>query len=626
MSLGATLSTALTGLDAAQRALAVTANNVANAGTAGYSRKKIEQETVIVGGQGLGVRATDVGRVVDEYLSAELREQTGRLGRDQALADALGRVQDSVFGGPGDAERGIPSHIEVLSAALESFATAPAGSAERIAVVSAATDLLDRIDAGADAVQAIRRDVDHEIGQAVEQINGDLQALDDINRDIARAGPTAELLDRRDALIGSLASNLDVTVLERENGSASLYTAGGMALLEDSPRILVYGPAGSVGETTMFGPVTVYREEQIDPTTGRPFAGEVGRSIVSSGVRATLTPELQADLTDDADQLVVSSLSSGRLQGLIEARDRALPELVDQLGQLAQMVRFGLNAAHNAAVAQPPPTSLQGTRTDLSSYNGDANSGTAYLAVIDRATGASLLTIAVDVTVPAPADIVAQLNAGLGGLGSASIGGDGALRIELADVGQGLAISEGDSRILATDDAGRAREFGLSHFFGLNDLVVPEGPGSTGLAVRDDVAADARQLALSKLDVDSGPPLGSTLGGSGDNRGARALAAALDASQATIARGGLPAGTTSIAGYAADLTAIAAGAASRAESRASAQSALVDDLAFRNGAVSGVNLDEELGKLVTYQQAYTVAARLISITDELFGELLSIKR
>lgn len=39
-----------------------------------------------------------------------------------------------------------------------------------------------------------------------------------------------------------------------------------------------------------------------------------------------------------------------------------------------------------------------------------------------------------------------------------------------------------------------------------------------------------------------------------------------------------------------------------------------------------MNLDEELSRLVLYQQAYTVSARIVQITDRLFDELLAIAR
>ena len=67
-----------------------------------------------------------------------------------------------------------------------------------------------------------------------------------------------------------------------------------------------------------------------------------------------------------------------------------------------------------------------------------------------------------------------------------------------------------------------------------------------------------------------------------------------------------------------------AGAADRAKGAAANDRALADDLTARQAATSGVNLDEELSRLVLYQEAYSVSARLISITNQLFDELLAI--
>jgi flagellar hook-associated protein 1 FlgK len=46
-----------------------------------------------------------------------------------------------------------------------------------------------------------------------------------------------------------------------------------------------------------------------------------------------------------------------------------------------------------------------------------------------------------------------------------------------------------------------------------------------------------------------------------------------------------------------------------------------DALEFRAAAVSGVNVDEEMSRLVQLQKAYTVSARIIAATDEMFDEL-----
>jgi flagellar hook-associated protein 1 FlgK len=104
------------------------------------------------------------------------------------------------------------------------------------------------------------------------------------------------------------------------------------------------------------------------------------------------------------------------------------------------------------------------------------------------------------------------------------------------------------------------------------------------------------------------------------------LAAAFEATLDTVARGDLPAGRFTLSDYAAEIVAVRAGAAERARGAAANDRALADDLAVRQSAVAGVNMDEELARLVLFQQAYSVSARLISITDQLFDELMAIGR
>lgn len=626
MTLASTLRTALSGLSTAQRALGVTANNVANANTAGYVRKVHSQETVVIDGRAAGVAAGEAQRIADRFLQGELRTQRSVAARSTALAEVHGRIQEGLFGRPGEADRGVAARIEQLSGALEAFANAPDKAPLRIAVVQAASELTRQLGADAATLQDLRRDADQRIAATVSEINQEIQTLHELNLQFARGLPTPELSDQRDAALQRLAERIEISTFPHDDGTIAVYTRGGQPLLEYGPRRLDYGAPAAVAADTVFGPITVYDDDQIDPATGRPRAGETGTVLISGGVRAELTPELQADATPDAQQVVASPLTAGRLQGLLEARDRVLPELADQLGELAEVVRFALNAAHNAAVPTPPPNRLAGTRTDLAGWTAASNGGTAYLAVVDRATGAPVTTVAVDVTAASPAALVSQLNADLAGLGTAAIGADGALTLTATDPDHGLALDEGDSRIPVADAAGHGWSYGFAHYFGLNDLVVPSGSGSGGLAVRADIAADVSRLGHARLDVDTGPPLTSILGGRGDNRGAQALAGALDTTVTTVARGKLPGASVTVAGYAADLVAGASVDAAAAESAESGQRAVLDDLEARNGAVSGVNLDEELSRLVLYQQSYVVSARVISITNELFDELLSMAR
>ena len=80
MSLNAVLANALSGLSVAQNALAVTANNVANVNTEGYSRQVAQQEAVVLDGRGAGARALPTTRAVDELLVGREREQASAAG------------------------------------------------------------------------------------------------------------------------------------------------------------------------------------------------------------------------------------------------------------------------------------------------------------------------------------------------------------------------------------------------------------------------------------------------------------------------------------------------------------------------------------------------------------------
>ena len=41
-------------------------------------------------------------------------------------------------------------------------------------------------------------------------------------------------------------------------------------------------------------------------------------------------------------------------------------------------------------------------------------------------------------------------------------------------------------------------------------------------------------------------------------------------------------------------------------------------------SVSGVSIDEEMSNLIKYQYAYQAAARLITVADEMFTDLLGV--
>jgi flagellar hook-associated protein 1 FlgK len=55
-----------------------------------------------------------------------------------------------------------------------------------------------------------------------------------------------------------------------------------------------------------------------------------------------------------------------------------------------------------------------------------------------------------------------------------------------------------------------------------------------------------------------------------------------------------------------------------------AQQSFVSNLDSRRQAVSGVNLDEELTLMMSQEQAYAAAARVVSVADELMQTVLGL--
>ena len=75
------------------------------------------------------------------------------------------------------------------------------------------------------------------------------------------------------------------------------------------------------------------------------------------------------------------------------------------------------------------------------------------------------------------------------------------------------------------------------------------------------------------------------------------------------------------------LTSLYAGLAreiQEAENDYQMESMRLEDIDELRSSVSGVNLDEEAVKLMEYQASYEAAARVISVTNRLLGEIMEI--
>jgi flagellar hook-associated protein 1 len=92
------------------------------------------------------------------------------------------------------------------------------------------------------------------------------------------------------------------------------------------------------------------------------------------------------------------------------------------------------------------------------------------------------------------------------------------------------------------------------------------------------------------------------------------------------AAGGLPAMTTNLVSYGAAIMSHQASIGAAAEASLTYQSGLHSNLKLRISSVSGVNIDEEMTRMVELQKAYNAAARVVQVSSEMLDVLDQLLR
>jgi flagellar hook-associated protein 1 len=160
----------------------------------------------------------------------------------------------------------------------------------------------------------------------------------------------------------------------------------------------------------------------------------------------------------------------------------------------------------------------------------------------------------------------------------------------------------------------------VSQLFGLGQIVRSTRAGS--YQVNSAMANNPGNLPLGTLNL--GVAAGQPAITPGDGSGALALSQSEQASTLFKAAGDLGNVQMSLADYAAQFGGSIGRDAATASGQASSATAVQSQADAKRQSVEGVNIDEELVALTTYQQAYTANARMIQATKDLFDVLNSI--
>jgi flagellar hook-associated protein 1 FlgK len=138
------------------------------------------------------------------------------------------------------------------------------------------------------------------------------------------------------------------------------------------------------------------------------------------------------------------------------------------------------------------------------------------------------------------------------------------------------------------------------------------------------VANSPDDIPLTSPAIASGSVAGDTIIESGDSAGAIALENVPSRTVNFPAAGGIAAQAASLSNYAAAFYQNLSTQSNLVTTNQTTQSDRLQEAQQQLTSNSGVNLDEELTNLTTYQQAYSASARVLNVVDQLYQTLMQM--
>ena len=395
-------SIGLNGLKVAQTAIEVTGTNIANAGTEGYHRQRVEvvplesqNELGLVVG---GAKVKDVTRIADRLLEKEIRRQNPAMGQLTQELQSLLQVESS-FGTLGEEPLG--KAINEFFAAARELSAQPTGRPLQEQFVWAADAMTGQFQNAASFISELDSNIRIEAEQIAAQVNDYTQEIADLNGQIApleMTGSSANLLiDRRDAALEKLAELLPVTAVDQQNQLGVVnVSAWGMPLVTSNTSLEI--------------------------ETGTITGNELGVSVKNAGYYRT-------------------NYTGGKLGAMIALKNTLLPSITAQLDGMAAEIARQVNGYHVQGIGTAGSfTSLRrtvfGESTDtLGSLSSDIAAGDFYIRVTDIVNGTSEYEMVTVDPADTLGDVVAAIDA-LDHMTAAVAGSQLSVAIEPADVAQ----------------------------------------------------------------------------------------------------------------------------------------------------------------------------------------------
>lgn len=297
-----------TSLATHQTLIDVTGNNIANVNTDGYSRQSVDLATVPAlnfrGFQiGRGVTANNIQRAEDTFLSRQILDKNASLGEQSAQATPLSELE-AIFN---IGDNNLTSKIDQFFESWEQLSVTPDGSVERDSVLQYGTLLTDSFHAMSQDLADLSQQVDGSLTSKLDEINLKLQQVAEYNQRITTieaSGVNANAdRDGRDALLEDLSYSLGIQSYENKDGSVNVQLPTGLPLVNGMQAFSLESTATATG------------------------------SALQLNLGSTTRP-------------VDSNSLGGEFKGLLYLRDEFIPQVRNDLDQLAYSLATEVNTVH----------------------------------------------------------------------------------------------------------------------------------------------------------------------------------------------------------------------------------------------------------------------------------------
>lgn len=255
------LATAYSGLAAARAGIDVTGQNIANAGTTGYTRQRVTQSSIpavqtgFVRGTaalaGQGVSVDGIARLGSLTLDAGVRVAAGSSAYADARATALSALETGLQE-PG--KDGLSAKLDAFWSAWGQVAAHPDDPGAASTLLGAANTVASTLSSGSKALDQQWSQVRTTVAAQVTQLNDAAKQVADLNGQIrsalAAGGNANELLDQRDQLTEQIASLAGGTVRTNADGTADVLIGGNPIVQGTDARSLALGGATALRDGT----------------------------------------------------------------------------------------------------------------------------------------------------------------------------------------------------------------------------------------------------------------------------------------------------------------------------------------------------------------------------------------